>query len=103
MIALELFYFRPGGVGLKKEARPFARRVDSLRIAPASSLRQERLAGNLGCQLVNLGADISTKKLEGRDCCQSNQRRSNCILRQLKTCLIAKESLNHFVCSFRVG
>src|SRR5438105_12195794 len=53
-------------------------------------------------QRVDLGADVAAQKLESCDGCQSYERCGDGVLRQFKTCFIAKESLNHFVCSFRV-
>src|SRR5436305_6726856 len=57
---------------------------------------------NCVCQRVDLGADVGAQQLEGGDGCERDQRCGDGVFRQFKTSFIAKESLNHFVCSFRV-
>src|SRR4051812_25705278 len=57
---------------------------------------------NCVCQRVDLGADVAAQQLEGGDGGERDERCGDGVFRQFKTCFIAKESLNHFVCSFRV-
>jgi hypothetical protein len=65
MIAPALFIFEPeafGVGGALSTSHWLQKRANLFRL-------RERSAGELIRQFVNLGADISTKKLEGCDCC----------------------------------
>src|SRR5829696_7766412 len=54
-------------------------------------------------QRVDLVSDVATQQLEGGDGCQRDQRRGDRVLGQLKTCFVAKESLNHLFAPLELG